>query len=90
MLGKLIAIIAVGIGILLTGGLLLAQTLPEWAPYREGQPSSGVTLTLPVVSILGAWVSAILGFVAVVAGLVLIGTAIRAAFRHHTERLSHR
>ena len=90
MLGKLIAIAAAGIGILITGGLLLAQTLPEWAPYREGQPSGGVALTLPVASVLGARVSAALGFVAVVIGLALIATAIRTAFRHRTVRLSHR
>jgi len=90
MISKLVAFLAAGIGVLVTGGLLLAQTLPEWAPYREGTPSSGVSFTLPVVSVLGAWFSALLGFAAVVVGLVLIGTAIRALFRHGFERLSHR
>ena len=88
MISKLVAFLAAGIGILITGGLLLAQTLPELAPYREGAPSSGVSLTPSIVAVLGAWFSALLGFAAVVIGLVLIGTAIRALFRH--GRLSHR
>ncbi len=90
MLGKLFGFFIVGLGVLVSGGFLLAQTLPEWAPYREGVPAAGVDLTPPIVALLGAQFSALLGFIAVIIGLVLIGVTIRAALRHRIERYSHR
>jgi len=82
MIRKFLATLVGGIGTSIAGGALLAASFPEWAPYREGLPADKTDLTPPIVAVFGAQFSAILGFVAVVVGLVVAGAAIRTAFRH--------
>lgn len=49
------------------------QSLPEWAPYREGTPAGGVDLTLPTTAMLrAALASGYLGIAAVAIGMALM------------------
>lgn len=67
------------------------QSFPEWAPYREGVPSSGVDLTVPVSGIFRvALASGYLGIVAALIGIILIVAAGWLLSEQGGVRHSHR
>jgi hypothetical protein len=66
------------------------QSLPEWAPYHEGTPSSGVDLALPVAAMLrAALASGYFGIAAVVVGIVLMLAAGWLLSGHDGVKHSH-
>jgi hypothetical protein len=66
------------------------QSLPEWAPYREGTPASGVDLALPIAAMLrAALASGYLGIVAVAIGIVLMLAAGWLLSGHDGVKHSH-